>query len=210
MIPRILHRIWFGPKMPAEFVAYGEVWRRVMPHWEHRLWTESDVPHDLVNREAFAKAPPGDAHRWRSDILRLELLLRYGGVYVDADTEPLKPLDDLLDGVGCFVAWSPNLAKDGRRVLTNATMGAIPWHPFVQELVNEIPASVARFAGNSVAKVTGPYHLDRVWRSKLWPDVTTFPARVFYPQTAQDNYAGRTPNLAGSWTWHRWANRRPK
>jgi mannosyltransferase OCH1-like enzyme len=196
--------------MPEEFVAYGEVWRQLMPHWDLRLWTEANLPHEIINRAEFDGAPANDAHRWRSDILRLDLLLRYGGVYVDADTEPLRALDPLLDGVGCFMAWSPNRDRHGREVLTNATIGAIPWHQFIQELVNEIPASVRRRPGGRTAQVTGPYHLDRVWRSKLWPDVTVYPSHVFYPQTAQENYAGKVPNLSRSFMWHKWQNRSPK
>jgi mannosyltransferase OCH1-like enzyme len=210
MIPRILHRIWFCPPMPAEFRDYGEQWREVMPDWAHVLWTANSLPADMVNKSVFDAAPESDPHRWRSDVLRLEVLLQFGGVYVDADTQPLRPLDALLPGVGCFAAWSPNRRKDGGEVLTNATLGAVPWHPFIQELANELPLSAERYAGQRTAMVTGPYHLDRVWRSKLWPDVRIFPAAVFYPQTAADNYAGTVPDLSHSYTWHRWHNRDPR
>src|SRR5205823_736037 len=100
--------------------------------------------------------------RWQSDVMRLEILYRYGGVYVDCDSEPLRPLDDLLEDIECFAAWSPNRGDAGQRPVANGTIGCEPRHPFIAEAIRALPASVRAFAGNHIAHVTGPWHLTRV------------------------------------------------
>src|SRR5439155_11415662 len=44
-IPRLLHQVWVGSAPMAdeqrEFIAG---WKRLHPDWEHRLWTDDDLP----------------------------------------------------------------------------------------------------------------------------------------------------------------------
>ena len=67
------------------------------PHWEMRLWTDDNLP-PILNRNAWAACgnvggTPGCV--MRSDILRLEILARFGGVYLDTDVKPIRPLDEM-------------------------------------------------------------------------------------------------------------------
>ena len=42
-IPQVFHQIWVGPDpFPDELAAYRQTWIDHHPHWEHRLWTESE------------------------------------------------------------------------------------------------------------------------------------------------------------------------
>src|SRR5947209_2921327 len=86
-IPLILHRIWVGPDpLPEEFVAYGESWARHHPGWEQRLWTEDDLPEIRWDEIRDRRRVPAE----RANLLRYELLLDFGCVYVDADLECLR------------------------------------------------------------------------------------------------------------------------
>ena len=71
----------------------------------------------------------------RSDILRLELVHRFGGVYVDTDVECLRPIDPLLEGVTFFV----ERLNSGR--LTHPIMGAVPEHPLLGRAIREMKPS---------------------------------------------------------------------
>ncbi|NYK77369.1 hypothetical protein GPW07_24425, partial [Salmonella enterica subsp. enterica serovar Typhimurium] len=87
--------------MPDEFARYGESWRRHHPSWEVRLWTDENLPDDLVRKEAYERLrKPAE----RSDIIRLEVVLRYGGVYVDTDIECLRSIEPLIEGVEFWTA----------------------------------------------------------------------------------------------------------
>ena len=50
----------------------------------------------------------------RADLARFEILLRFGGVYVDTDFEALAPIQARLEDVECFVARDvPPLGRHG-------------------------------------------------------------------------------------------------
>ena len=56
----------------------------------------------------------------RSDIIRLEVLFRFGGVYVDTDVECLRPIDPLLrEGADFFAAYM----RPG--TVNNAVIGSV-------------------------------------------------------------------------------------
>jgi len=213
-IPKIIHRVWIhdpSPEkdpMPEEFKGYGREWKRMHPAWD--VVDHFDLS-DLVpmrNQAMHDAAKEGDYRRYRADIVRLEILWKYGGVYVDTDCEPLKPLDDLLDDVDAFVGESANQGPNGERIITNAVMGAVPGHPFVDAAIRRLPESAREFAGKPTAIVVGPWHLQRTLEAGFGAGLTVFPPYVFFPQSNRDRNAGKSPDLSRSYAWHRWANTR--
>lgn len=221
-IPKTIHRIWLNERdgtddvMPGEFEQYGDKWAHLHPDWEVITWRDREGLPKLQNQRTFDRAQefaPKDWKRFEADLLRLELLWLFGGVYVDCDVEPLKPFDPLLDGNSAFIAFSPNRAGN-KRVLTQAVMAAAPGHRFLRHCIDELPDAARRYAGRSLAQQIGPYHVDRVYRRyansmrAAGEPVTVFNAEVFYPQSNRDRDAGRKPDLSKSFAHHRWANTR--
>ncbi|MBP5651083.1 MAG: glycosyl transferase [Clostridia bacterium] len=96
MIPKIIHYIWLGKgETPKVFDKCLASWKKYCPDWEIKRWDESNLNIDLCPyvREAY------DARKFAfaSDVLRLDVLNRFGGVYLDIDVELLKPIDEFLD-----------------------------------------------------------------------------------------------------------------
>jgi len=176
VIPRVFHQIWLG-ETEFPYQRERETWRRFHPEWEHRLWTEADVPADLELTEAAnLLRQPAE----RADILRLELLHRHGGVYLDADFECLQPIDPLLDGVDCFLG----LLDSGR--VSNAVIGAVPGHPLLTKAMAEVRPRTTY--GPVDREGTGPLLLERV-RHEV-DGVTLFEPNVFYAtEREQAEYA---------------------
>lgn len=209
MIPRILHRIWIGGPLPKEFAGYGRKWAELHPGWSVRLHERPPFP--LRNQGLFDRAPelqPRDWKRWQSDVLRLELLWRLGGVYVDTDSDPLRPLDPLLKGVRAFTAYSPNPGPHGERLANNGTMGCVPGHPFFHALIEELSAWANAHRGQRTARAVGPYFISHVLESRAWPDVTVFEAPTFYPMSLRQRDSGVRPDLSEAYTLHHWATTR--
>lgn len=165
-IPPVLHRVWFGPEpMPEEHSAYGETWRHHHPRWQHRLWGDDDLHSLGISREVSAVARNASAV---SDLARFQIMARHGGVYVDTDTECLRPIDPLLRGVSAFASFSlPGLVATG-------VLGSVPAHAAFQKA-----AELALLAVDAPPPRTGPTLLTHV----LWefPDVTIFPRQLFSP-----------------------------
>jgi mannosyltransferase OCH1-like enzyme len=173
VIPRIFHQIWLGPDpFPDDYGAYRESWRRHHPDWELRLWTESNLPENLRRPEAAERLR---APAERADILRLEVVHRFGGVYVDVDIECLRSIEPLLDGVELFIG----LAKPGR--VNNALLGSVAGHPLLDRALDEL--SPRAYYGYD-KEAAGPKFLDRVLAGH--PEVTLIEPEVFYPQTPEE------------------------
>jgi hypothetical protein len=144
-IPRVVHQIWLGPKRPP--LETMESCRQANPGWLHVLWTEDNLP-PLRNRVAFDAL--GTAYHGKADVLRYELLHRFGGVYVDADQLCLRGFDDLLGpGVSFFAGYqnlgNPELDDERRRtaLVANGVLGASPRHPVLERVIRDIGQSRA-------------------------------------------------------------------
>jgi mannosyltransferase OCH1-like enzyme len=171
-IPRVFHRIWLGPDpLPDEYAHYGETWRSHHPDWELRLWTEENLPLPLRRPEAAERLRVPTE---RADILRLEVVWRFGGVHVDADFECLRPVDELLGDA----SFAIGLAKPER--VNGAFFGAEQGHPVLERLLDEIRPR--EFAGYDKG-ATGPRFLDRMLLVELRDQVTFLEPALLYPQT---------------------------
>ncbi len=189
--------MWPGEDpLPAELESYGESWARHHPGWEMKLWRPSDLP-PLCNQALFDDAT---SYAMRSDIARYELLLRYGGIYVDTDFECLRPFEDLLGDVEAFIG-----TEDGH-YLTNALMGAVPGHPVIEAIVDAIPASIATNPQGPPNELTGPHLVTAVLEDhpELRERLRVFEPDVFYPYLWNEQYR-RGETFPESYAVHHWA-----
>jgi hypothetical protein len=173
LIPRVFHQIWVGPDpFPDEFAGYQASWSRLNPAWEFRFWTDDNLPDGLGRPEVYDRSrTPWE----RADILRLEVVLRFGGVHVDADFECLRPIDALIEDVDFFIGFR----KPGR--VNGALFGAVAGHPILVEALEAIPAREDRSYDKDA---TGPRFLDAQLSDR--PGVTYFDPPIFYPRTPDE------------------------
>lgn len=104
-IPTTIHFIWLGPMdaMPLKTVP-SDTWNGPMQSWrvhnhamfEFRLWRDAEGISNFFNREAFQHAMTNELYGMASDILRLEILYEYGGVYIDIDYQCASPIPPAL------------------------------------------------------------------------------------------------------------------
>ncbi|WP_209391134.1 glycosyltransferase family 32 protein [Chryseobacterium sp. RR2-3-20] len=95
MIPKIIHYCWFGGKeLPDLAKKCIESWKKHLPEYEIKEWNESNFDLDLYpfTRQAY----DSKKFAYVTDVVRLYVLKKEGGVYLDSDVEMLKPLDDFL------------------------------------------------------------------------------------------------------------------
>jgi hypothetical protein len=133
-IPKILHQIWLGPKNPpAYFFTFQEQWKKLHPDWEYHLWTDADLDGLHLEMRDLIDASPNFAER--SDILRSELLERFGGVYFDVDIEPFYSLNDLHQKYDFYagIEYPHKIATTGNMMWVGISIiGAAPHHPIIQ------------------------------------------------------------------------------
>lgn len=179
-IPKVLHQIWLGR---GETPIQQRRWRRrfaeMNPGWTLHLWTDDHLPFPILNRRAWDASlaiggVPGCV--MRSDILRLELMARAGGVYLDTDIKPVRPLDACWpSGVAAWVACEQG------DIISNAAMGFAPNHPAAWRAVNAIEESF--FERRAIGEQAGPGFIARMMLEH--DDVVLWPPACFHPTVAE-------------------------
>ena len=96
-IPKIIHYCWFGKNPKSEIIKKCiESWKKYCPDWEIKEWNEDNFDITAVQymQEAY------EAKKWAfvSDVARLMIIHRYGGIYLDTDVEIVyeNPFDKYL------------------------------------------------------------------------------------------------------------------
>jgi hypothetical protein len=96
MIPKLIHQLYIGPKAMSERdAAWCQEMKRMNPTWKYTL-RGNDLLDEFGN-DPYMKHLLATKAAWAfiSDRIRMLLLVKYGGVYLDTDAKPLKPLDSL-------------------------------------------------------------------------------------------------------------------
>ena len=109
MIPKILHLMWIGPHpKPSKLI---DTWYNMNPDWEIMQWDEEKLKKEtFVNQRLIDNCPQ---YNGKKDIMSFEILKKYGGFFVDADSDCIRPLDDFLLENDSFACWESEQATPG-------------------------------------------------------------------------------------------------
>ena len=184
-MPKIFHFIWIGDKpMPQFGVKLIDTWKQKHPDWEIIIWDNDkveqfflnhDSPYFLFNQKAYLET---DIFAQKTDLLRLEILFWFGGVYIDIDFVCLKNIESLLKTTKVFGVWSRKRDDDW---IDTGILGSVPHHRALWKAIMKAGINCNRSDNSSVDLVftTGPGLITEVWKTDN--DVTKFPSICFYP-----------------------------
>lgn len=179
-IPKIIHQIWLGSDLPAVYKKWQKSWKKFHPDWEYMLWTDESVKDlRLVNETIFHSTKNLGA---KSDILRYELLARYGGLYVDTDFECLKSFD-FLNSICDFYTGA---ICSRELCIANGLIGTIPDHPIILNIMESISSgnAIATDDADRIMKTVGPVAFTACFLehcNDLELASIVFPSSFFYP-----------------------------
>ena len=98
-IPKIIHYVWVGGKEKSELAKKCiESWRKYCPDYQIIEWNENnfDMNQNLYLKQAYQ----AKKFAFVSDYIRLKVLEKFGGIYLDTDIEIAKSLDEFLSHKG--------------------------------------------------------------------------------------------------------------
>jgi mannosyltransferase OCH1-like enzyme len=234
-IPKIIHVMWLGGALPQEYHRFVQSWYNQHPDWKILFWTDNEAnygrgtvvlktfdelsqelqkeggaQHIVIDSRALAydnKEFYDKAFNYgeKSDILKWEIVYRFGGCYVDTDFECLKPLDIFHHRYDFYTGIQPldtNMVQLGA-----ALFAAYPNHPILQRCVLGIKEN--QHIEQIILK-SGPLHFTRSFLATA--DHTpgsidvAFPSSYFYPcdyeQRGMAEVIWRKPE---SFAIHHWA-----
>jgi len=202
MIPKIIHYCWFGNKEQPDMIKLCiDSFYKFHSDWEIKFWNEDNFDQNdyvkfCLKQKYWVKI---------TDYLRLKVLHEFGGIYLDADAEIIKPIDDLLDNTIFF-------GYESARLVNHAISGSIPNHPYMKKLHDIF---LTKFDGRHNNVKGGPgfitemlkhdYNIEYNDEITKYDDITLYPTRYFFPYYYLDKF---TPECITPDTYivHRWAN----
>lgn len=233
-IPKIIHIMWLGGKLPTEYTRYVSSWSFYHPGWTILFWTDNKLNYDQGKEVVYSfdeltarlqRVHGGERivvdvnklqfdnrmfYDWamnygeKSDILKWEIVYRVGGTYVDTDFECLQPLDVYHHTYDFYTGMQP---LDTNLVQLGAALyGAIPHHPVLKACVENIKNN--QHIKQIVVK-TGPIHFTKSFLAAAGKtnlrDIA-LPATYFYPCGYEQRGTARELWCkAESYAVHHWA-----
>lgn len=178
-IPKIIHQIWIGPKAPPAKMM--ETWKNKHPDFEYILWTEQECVRRNMIFECQSQIDTIHEIVGKADIMRIEILYRYGGVYVDADSICIEPVDERFMSKRAFAFYeNENVRKD---LVINCAMGFEPGYLLCRDIMDWIKSTESSNYINKYKAwfAVGPGLLTRFLDTGKYRDFSVFPSHYFLP-----------------------------
>jgi len=178
-IPRIIHQIWIGPN-PAPH-RLMKTWKDKHPGFEYILWDEDEIRRRNLKLRCQAEFDMINEIVGKVDILRLEILYKYGGVYIDADSICINPLDGFFFEENAFATYENENIRNG--LVATGTMGFCPKHPICNDMLCWIASAPSKEMINKFKAwySVGPACLTRFLDTGKYTDFMVFPSYFFLP-----------------------------
>lgn len=161
MIPKVIYKT--APSYHGTIKKINNDIERQNPGWKVKFYNDKDclnfLKNDFQNDKpifkknviiGYNKLIPG---AYKADLWRLCILYEYGGVYIDASSEILEPIESFLDINKDF-----SIVKGGKDfTLQTAFMSSVKNHSFLKEYISQILKNIKyNIYGTSPLWPTGP------------------------------------------------------
>ncbi|KAI6654298.1 Tubulin alpha-1C chain [Oopsacas minuta] len=147
ILQKNFHFIWISPTLDKTTIPSIETdlmnniksCRILHPNWKFIIWTDDTVRLEFPELSKFlikVKTPAA-----MSDILRIYILVRYGGVYLDMDVTCIQNIESLLQFQYCtaFVGNEESMVDNGVVIhITNALVASTANHRILTKAAEEI------------------------------------------------------------------------
>lgn len=128
-IPKIIHYCWFGENEKPNIVKRCiQSWKNILDGYEIIEWNENNF--DIKSLSYVHEAYKNRKYAFVSDYVRLCVLDKYGGIYLDTDIEVFKKFDDLLE-YSLFAGF-----EEGNLIATSV-IGAEQSNYLIKKYLNE-------------------------------------------------------------------------
>ena len=164
-IPKIIHQIWIGTpvtELPQHKQAFMETWKsKLDKDWQYMLWTDQNVTRNnfdltwdfLQKTKRIANETGENKFAQLADLMRYEIVYKFGGFYVDTNMECFRSLESYTNHT-LVVSHENGLPSPNS--CSNGFFGAIKGHPMLKEMTNHNVLSKRNYESRSINVQTGP------------------------------------------------------
>jgi mannosyltransferase OCH1-like enzyme len=192
MIPKIIHQIWIGYEKPSQRMEgwFGR-WKEMHPEWEYKLW-DNDAFDEyqreygfITDKSVFLTC---NSMSELSDILRYELLHRFGGFYVDADQRCLKPFDGLCESLSDINKDFMISHENEHDYVCTGVLASMPNHHVTEKLLYDLPLRAETHIDTPANDKYGPGYATKTVDREYWIDSMR---ELLFPAYGIDAYEHR-------------------
>ncbi|MCZ2491591.1 glycosyltransferase family 32 protein [Dellaglioa carnosa] len=126
MIPKKIHYCWFGGEKSETVKNFIDMNKKLLFDYEFYEWNETNVPFGNMKNRYLSEALKYKEWAFVSDYVRLWVLKKYGGIYIDTDVLFVKKPDELLNSASI-------IGFENRYTLSTALIGSEVDSIFINE-----------------------------------------------------------------------------
>lgn len=169
--------------MPELAIKCIESWHEYMPNYEYKLWNENNF--DIDSNQYVKEAYEARKFAFVTDYVRLYVLNKVGGVYLDTDVEVYKPFDNLLNLTG-FIGFEGTKYHH----IGTGTIACSPGGDWVKEQLHAYDGISFIKPNGEYDLTTNPVRITRIMVSngfipngemQYYKDMYVFPTEYFCP-----------------------------
>ncbi len=181
-VPKIIHRIWFGDALKLnQSHSPNKIWEYYANifDYEYRFWSEKDDPFlrsfmETRNFDLMVLLRNIGDYWGASDILRYEILKKFGGIYVDCDFSPPTSVNSFFDfseiipfrGLTLMLEYlSRDIGNYSALFVANGFIASPPNHPIVCSFVEQVYQNAMNWYQYNYCNAlyaTGPMFVNKV------------------------------------------------
>ena len=200
--PKVIHQIWIGGKIPEHKKILIRHNKKMIKKskWKYKLWGNKDLTRKnfpktfkyIQKAKIFApqRVNPNGVWAQISDLMRLEIIYRHGGFYLDTNIEILQPLIHLLppeDKTMVVANQEPcdlNCKIGSSYYISNGFFGAIKKNYSLKRSISKRNLSKIDFLDKRINRSTGPYYFRKFLSysdNRIYHNIYVLPYKMVYP-----------------------------
>ena len=178
MIQKHIHIIWIGDqsKRPVDCI---QTWIDMNPTYQIKVWGNDDLKYTPWMTASVINQWLNHEINGAADVMRWEILYRFGGIAIDADSICVRPLEDWLLEPDVFAVWENEIIRPG--LIACGALGCIPNHPFIGQIITDILQDQNQLSNSAWVKV-GPGRITKTMRDYQYSSLTVYPSHYFIPE----------------------------
>jgi LmbE family N-acetylglucosaminyl deacetylase len=212
-IPKLINQIWFGKALDTNSVRYHLMknveTQALRNNWQYKLWTNDDLIYEnfpltweFMNL-AIQKGYEYEQSRFAqvADLARLEILHRFGGVYLDSLFEISHEFLTYISKNKSYELIVSNEDPCGlkckgdndKKYMSNGFFATIPGCEILKRLLNYDVLESVDWDSVFINRTTGPYFFRSAMKTR--DNILVIPTNQIYPFMVKDsNYRKASPN----------------
>lgn len=185
LIPKIIHQIWIGPKkIPHDVInTVKNDFMREYQDFEYILWDENKIEVHKKNFKLYPLYQLCQTYSGIANLIRLDILYNFGGIYIDADTIYTKNNINFRQYLesenSIIISKSPD-----NKCFPNGFIGCTQYNNLFKEMINDLVYDFVPYVPS--CESCGPHFITRYMKKNL-DDITIMPTKLIYPTNWHNN-----------------------